>query len=64
MIVDIITSRENLAPLHGDWYYEGCICAASQHPPCSWCTSLTEEEVELYDSGGQESVIAFRKFGD
>ncbi|KKN20704.1 hypothetical protein LCGC14_0932760 [marine sediment metagenome] len=43
------------------WYYEGCTCAASGHPPCSWCMSLSEEEVEILDNGGQEAVLEYRK---
>ena len=33
----------------------GCQCP-SGHPPCQFCTSMTEEEVEAYVSGGMNAL--------
>lgn len=31
-------------------------CSCHLHPPCNWCMSLTEEEVELFLAEGAEAV--------
>lgn len=41
----------------------GCTCAASQHPPCSFCTSLTAAEVALFDRVGYRRFLAYRRSG-
>lgn len=33
----------------------GCQCP-SGHPPCQFCTSMTEEEAEAYCSGGMNAL--------
>jgi hypothetical protein len=33
----------------------GCTCHTS-HPPCSFCTELGEDEIEVYHDGGAEAV--------
>lgn len=37
----------------------GCSCHIN--PPCGWCTSLTEEEVEIYAVYGVDAVVAHRE---
>lgn len=37
---------------------EECTCHIS--PPCAFCTSLSEEEVDIYESGGSKAVAEFR----
>lgn len=38
----------------------GCTCPTG-HPPCGFCTSLTEEEVAIYDEYGSGAVYQLRK---
>jgi len=58
MIIDIINSPAKQH--HAGWYYEGCKCPIGS-PPCSWCMSLTEKEVELLDGESYESVLKYRR---
>ena len=68
MIINLIEEQRIVWPIREDttmlvlWYHEGCTCPTG-HPPCSWCMSLTEVEVEIYDTGGQEAVLEFRRMG-
>lgn len=32
----------------------GCTCHLS--PPCTFCTEMTEEEFEAYESGGRDAL--------
>lgn len=41
---------------------DGCTCHIS--PPCNWCTSLTEEEAELFAQGGEAAVHKHREQAD
>lgn len=37
-------------------------CSCHIDPPCSWCTSLTEEEVAILDQGGtNDDIIKLRE---
>lgn len=36
-----------------------CTCHIS--PPCNFCVSLTDEEVDAYAHGGAHAVMALRK---
>lgn len=38
---------------------EGCSCHIS--PPCSFCTSLTEEEADVYAKGGLDALRKYRQ---
>jgi hypothetical protein len=38
---------------------EGCSCHIN--PPCNWCVSLTEEEADLFASGGVQAVLKHRE---
>jgi len=38
---------------------QGCTCHIS--PPCGFCTSLTEEEVDVFVERGAEAVLALRR---
>ena len=38
---------------------EECTCHIA--PPCSFCVSLTEEEVEIMAKSGVSGVLAFRR---
>lgn len=40
--------------------HESCYCSTT-HPPCSFCTSMTEDEVEIYDEGGSELLAKYRR---
>ncbi len=39
---------------------EHCMCSHVP-PPCSFCESLTEDEVGIYDSGGVDAVVKHRR---
>lgn len=36
-------------------------CSCHLRAPCSWCESLTEEEVGILDQEGADAVIRFRE---
>lgn len=38
-----------------DYEARGCTCWQG-HPPCSFCTSMTEEEADLFAQGGSQAV--------
>lgn len=40
-------------------FLDGCSCHIS--PPCSFCTSLTEEEVEALNTGGMKELNLLRR---
>lgn len=57
--------EEDIIPItSNDNYNQGCTCQVSQHPPCSFCTDMCEEEVDIYDEFGQDGVINFRDGND
>lgn len=38
---------------------DSCYCSTT-HPPCSFCTSLDEDEADVYGSGGSELLRQYR----
>lgn len=44
--------------MDADLFYSGCSCHMG-HPPCSFCTSMSDEEASAYWTGGRTSLLAF-----
>ncbi len=40
--------------------FDGC-CSCHNHPPCSWCMSLTLEEADIMWNSGREALEKYWK---
>lgn len=49
------------APYLTDTWYSDEECTCHLNAPCSFCTSLTEEEADLMANGGIEEVRRYRR---
>lgn len=56
-IIDLKIKRKAISRALREIHEGGCTCFKS--PPCSFCMSLTEQEVDILDNGGIEALRLF-----